>query len=155
MPPRPSIEGSRPFSDPSNNSDAPIPDDDAAADTMPISMSASMMLSALPTDAKTALEKVDVGEGIKVKIRFQPVGNAPQLRQKVFQISASNRFETVVNFLRRKLKLSHEEHVFCYINSVFAPGLDEGVGGLFKCFKQGKGGDEQLVVGYAMTPAFG
>ncbi len=25
-----------------------------------------------------------------------------------------------------------DESVVCYINSVFAPGLDEGVGGLFK-----------------------
>jgi len=38
---------------------------------------------------------------------------------------------------------------------VFAPGLDEGVGGLWKCFKTGFQGDEQLVVGYSMTPAFG
>lgn len=36
--------------------------------------------------------------------------------------------------------------VFCYVNSVFAPGLDEGVGGLWRvsCFstwwEEGKGG---------------
>jgi Ubiquitin-like autophagy protein Apg12 len=66
-----------------------------------------------------------------VKIRFQPIGSAPQLQQKVFKISASNRFETVVGFLRRKLGVRPEDSVVCYINQVFAPGLDEGVGGLF------------------------
>jgi ubiquitin-like protein ATG12 len=48
-----------------------------------------------------------------------------------------------------------KEGVFCYVNSVFAPGLDEGVGGLWKCFKTGMGADECLVVGYSLTPAFG
>ena len=38
-----------------------------------------MMLSALPTDAKTALEKVDVGEGIKgVKLSLVPLESHPQ-----------------------------------------------------------------------------
>lgn len=80
-----------------------------------------------------------------VTIRFQPVGSAPQLRQRVFKISAANRFESVVAFLSRKLKAASSsdrdaggagggrgEGVFCYVNSVFAPGLDEGVGGLWR-----------------------
>jgi len=50
----------------------------------------------------------------------------------VFKISATNRFEAVVSFLRKKLGVGREESVFCYVNSVFAPGLDEGVGGLWK-----------------------
>lgn len=81
-----------------------------------------------------------------VTIRLQPIGSAPQLRQKVFKISAKNRFETVVTFLRNRLFKKGEaggdgereggggggEHVFCYVNSVFAPGLDEGVGALWR-----------------------
>ena len=58
----------------------------------------------------------------------------------VFQVSSSNRFETVVTFLRKKLLESgkggdtgkRDRSVFCYVNSVFAPSLDEGVGGLWK-----------------------
>ncbi|KAI4142422.1 MAG: hypothetical protein L6R39_004949, partial [Caloplaca ligustica] len=69
-----------------------------------------------------------------------PIGSAPQLRQKVFKISSRNRFETVVTFLRNRLFKKGEGadggggggHVFCYVNSVFAPGLDEGVGGLWR-----------------------
>jgi ubiquitin-like protein ATG12 len=66
-----------------------------------------------------------------VKINFKGIGSAPQLSRKVFQVSASNRFETVVGFLRRKLGVKPEDSVICYINQVFAPGLDETVGGLF------------------------
>lgn len=72
-------------------------------------------------------------------IRFQPVGSAPHLKQRIFKVSSANRFETVVSFLSKKLAAQArgaEEGggggVFCYVNSVFAPGLDEGVGGLWK-----------------------
>ena len=83
-----------------------------------------------------------------VTIRFQPIGSAPHLKQRIFKISSSNNFSTVVNFLRKKLfdpKTKSEAgegkaggngqgggSVFCYVNSVFAPGLDEGVGGLWR-----------------------
>ena len=69
---------------------------------------------------------------ITVKIRLHPLGSAPPLSQKVFKISASNRFESVVLFLRKKLSLQSHDSVVCYVNSVFAPGLDEGVGGLWR-----------------------
>ncbi|MCJ1337953.1 Ubiquitin-like protein [Bachmanniomyces sp. S44760] len=131
--------------------EAPIPDDDHLAASLQLPLSASVVLSSLPRDAQAALAKVDDLEGKKVTIRFQPIGSAPQLRQRVFKISASNRFETVVNFLRKKLGVERTESVFCYINSVFAPGLDEGVGGLWRCFKS----DDQLIVAYSTTPAFG
>lgn len=65
-------------------------------------------------------------------MRFKAVGSAPILKQQVYKISAAQRFETVVKFLRAKLKCGPRESVFCYVNSVFAPGLDEVVGNLFK-----------------------
>lgn len=47
------------------------------------------------------------GRGSKpVTIRFQPIGSAPLLRTRVFKISASQRFETVVAFLTRRLEVS-------------------------------------------------
>jgi ubiquitin-like protein ATG12 len=67
-----------------------------------------------------------------VKVRFIALPAAPALAQRVFRISAANRFETVVAFLRKRLGLRADEGVVCYVNSVFAPGLDEGVGGLWK-----------------------
>ena len=67
-----------------------------------------------------------------VTVRFQPLPSAPILKNRVFKISASQKFETVVNFLRKKLNCKETDSVFCYVNSVFAPGLDEGIGGLWR-----------------------
>ncbi|KAL8860526.1 MAG: hypothetical protein Q9178_003186 [Gyalolechia marmorata] len=154
-------------------SEGPIPDSPTVADpSIPLPLSASILLTALPHDATSALEQAtsaasaDIPE--KVTIRLQPIGSAPHLRQKIFKISSKNRFETVVTFLRNRLFKKGEgggggageelgggggggQHVFCYVNSVFAPGLDEGVGGLWRCFKT----DDQLIVAYSTTPAFG
>ena len=74
-----------------------------------------------------------------------------------------------MRFLRRKLGLQDHESVFCYVNSVFAPGLDEGVGNLWRVGLHGKQGKlililtpwqcfrvgEELVVSYSVTQAFG
>ena len=126
---------------------APIPDDDHTAD-LPLTMSASVVLTALPLDAHTALAQAGAldqkkGRSIDwplsqcahvstVMVRFKAVGSAPILRQQVYKISASQRFETVVNFLRTRLKCPPTESVFLYVNSVFAPALDEIVGNLFR-----------------------
>lgn len=73
-----------------------------------------------------------------VTVRFKPVGSAPILRTLVFKISASMKFETVVNFLRKKLDCKPTDSVFLYVNSVFAPGLDEGLGNLFRVSVPGR-----------------
>ena len=86
-----------------------------------------------------------------VTIRLQPIGSAPHLTQRIFKLSTNQNFATIVRFLRKRLGVKEHESVFCYIGSVFSPGLDEGVGNLWSCFKQG----EELVVGYALSPAFG
>ena len=53
--------------------------------------------------------------------------------------------------MRKKLGMEQREGVFCYVNSVFAPAMDEVVGNLWRCFKTG----DELVVAYAKVPAFG
>lgn len=97
------------------------------------------------------------------------------MRTPVFHCGAAQRFEFVVRFLRRRLQVGESEGVFCYVNSVFAPGLDEGVGNLWRvsccdvlfllcglvfwsadivigqCFKTG----DELVVNYSVAQAFG
>ncbi|KAI9835918.1 MAG: Ubiquitin-like protein [Sarea resinae] len=129
---------------------APIPDDEHALDA-PLTMAASVVLTSLPRDAHAALEDAGALEQKKVTVRFQAVGAAPILRTKVYKISATQRFETVVNFLRKRLDCKPSDSVFLYVNSVFAPALDEVVGNLYRCFKT----DEQLIIAYSMTPAFG
>ncbi|OCK77564.1 APG12-domain-containing protein [Lepidopterella palustris CBS 459.81] len=129
----------------------PIPDDEDTAADLPLTMAASVVLTSLPRDAAKALQGAGELGVEKVTVRFQPVGSAPHLQQRVFKVSSSQRFETVVRFLRRKLGVRESESVFCYVNSVFAPGLDEGVGNLWRCFKT----KDELVVAYSITPAFG
>ncbi|KAF2429313.1 APG12-domain-containing protein [Tothia fuscella] len=134
-------------------SPAPIVPDEADTDAdLPLTMAASVVLTGLPRDAKSALEGAGDLVGIeKVTIRLHPIASAPHLTQARFKVSTSQPFSTVVRFLRRKLGLKEHESVFCYVNSVFSPALDEGVGNLWRCFKVG----DELVVHYAIHPAFG
>ncbi|EUC49182.1 hypothetical protein GGP41_001849 [Bipolaris sorokiniana] len=127
-----------------------IPEEDDTTEA-PLSMAASVVLSSLPKDASKALETAGNLNVQKVTIRLQPIGSAPHLTQRIFKLSTNQNFATIVRFLRKRLGVKEHESVFCYVGSVFSPGLDEGVGNLWSCFKQG----EELVVGYALSPAFG
>ncbi|EHA48856.1 ubiquitin-like protein ATG12 [Pyricularia oryzae 70-15] len=158
-PPPPSSSSTAPAS----SSATPIPDDAPDADDndgsppspdLPLTMSASVMLTQLPRDATAALATAgEFPADQKVVVRFKPVGgSAPALRKELCKISAAQRFEAVVAYLRRTLKVGNGESVFLYINSTFAPALDEIVGNLHRCFKDSNG---QLNVSYSMTPAFG
>ncbi|KAF2485452.1 ubiquitin-like autophagy protein Apg12-domain-containing protein [Neohortaea acidophila] len=136
--------------------DAMAEEEDNGAD-LPMTMAASVILEHLPKDAHAALETAgelkDANGQVKskVKVRLSPLPNTKALRTPVFNCGTAQRFEFVVRFLRKRLQLKDHESVFCYVNSVFAPGLDEGVGNLWRCFKVG----DELVVSYSVTQAFG
>ncbi|KAH6900689.1 ubiquitin-like autophagy protein Apg12-domain-containing protein [Thelonectria olida] len=115
-------------------------------------MSASVVLADLPRDASAALATAGSFAVEKVVVRFKPVGSAPSLTQDVCKITAVRKFEEVVRYLRRKLRCKDTDSVFLYVNSSFAPSLDEVVGNLHQCFKNAHG---QLIVAYSLTPAFG
>ncbi|EAT86384.2 hypothetical protein SNOG_06553 [Parastagonospora nodorum SN15] len=123
-----------------------IPEDDDTTEA-PLTMAASVVLTNLPRDASKALETA--GSLNVQKIRLHPIGSAPALTQRVFKLSTNQRFDTIVRFLRKRLGVKEHESVFCYVGSVFAPGLDEGVGGLwsvscdfyFILCLEGKGGE--------------
>lgn len=95
-------------------------------------MSASIVLADLPRDASAALASAGAFAQDKVVVKFKPVGSAPGLAQDVCKISAERRFEEVVRYLRRKLRCRDDESVFLYVNSAFAPSLDEIVGNLYQ-----------------------
>ncbi|KAK7415258.1 Ubiquitin-like protein [Neonectria punicea] len=126
--------------------------DRAASPDLPLTMSASVVLADLPRDASAALATAGAFPVDKVVIRFKPVGSAPGLTQDVCKISAARKFEEVVRYLRRKLRCRDSDSVFLYVNSAFAPSLDEVVGNLHQCFKNAQ---DQLIVAYSLTPAFG
>ncbi|KAH7346581.1 ubiquitin-like autophagy protein Apg12 [Rhexocercosporidium sp. MPI-PUGE-AT-0058] len=138
-------------STPAENSNA-IPDSASHDPDIPLTLASSMILTSLPRDAATALSTAGDFPKPKVAVHFKAVGSAPMLRKQVCSISSSQRFEVVVAYLRRVLKVGEMDSVFLYVNSSFAPALDEVVGNLHRCFKDSK---DQLIVTYSMTPAFG
>ncbi|KAI8367605.1 APG12-domain-containing protein [Radiomyces spectabilis] len=87
----------------------------------------------------------------KVVVRFRAIGNAPILKQSFYKITASNKFQTVIQFLRKELKYQGTDPLFLYINSAFAPTPDETVASLYKCFNT----DGHLIVNYSVTAAWG
>lgn len=103
-----------------------------------MTMTASTILTTLPRDATSALQNAGAFPKPKVMVRFKAVGSAPILKQQVVNVGADQRFETVVKFLTKKLagsgsaEIGGASSVFCYVNSVFAPGLDEIVGNLHR-----------------------
>jgi ubiquitin-like protein ATG12 len=145
-----------PASEPSPGSE-PIPDRSSPPAELPLTLASSLVLTSLPRDATAALAAASAAAAAaardKVTVRFKAVGAAPALRQQVYRITASQRFEVVVAFLRRLLRCAPSDSLFCYVNSSFAPALDELVGNLDRCFASRAQGE--LLVAYAMTPAFG
>jgi len=119
---------------------------------LPLTMTASTVLMTLPRDATAALAASGGFPQEKVVVSFKPVGSAPPLKQSSVYVGSAQRFDSVVAFLRKKLRVKETESVFLYVNSVFAPSLDEIVGNLWQCFKDSK---NHLNVAYSMTPAFG
>lgn len=117
--------------------DIPEPDRDRSpSPDLPLTMTASLVLTHLPQDAAAALAEVGTTFAQeKVIVRFKPVGgSAPPLpaRRERSTISATSRFEAVVAYLRRTLKVAETDSLFLYVNSTFAPALDEVVGNLWR-----------------------
>lgn len=146
----------------------------------PIAQSTSALLSTLPANAHQALAAVANPKPQKstphlsflssfsssltnpvnnptpkiVSIKFRPLTSAPRLQKqdKVYKINSTQRFEGVVSFLKRELDLPASQTLYTYIGWSFVPALDEGVSGLWECFKDERG---VLVVCYSMQSAFG
>ncbi|KIL93164.1 autophagy-like protein 12 [Fusarium avenaceum] len=134
-PPQDPVPSPSPSPSPSTASPMPLADNDgagsgAASPSLPLTMSASVVLADLPRDASAALATAGSFQTDKIVVRFKPVGSAPSLAQDVCKISSTKRFEAVVIYLRKKLRCKETDSVFLYINSAFAPSLDEIVGNL-------------------------
>lgn len=125
---------SSPAPGPSAQPATPVPEDDSEEDQndQPLPMTASVVLSALPKNTSEALQGAGDLHQAKVTIRFQAVGSAPSLKQAAYKVSSTHRFSYVVSMLRKKLGVQPKDSVFCYVNSVFSPGLDEVVGNLWR-----------------------
>lgn len=85
-----------------------------------------------------------------VVVRFKAVGNAPIMKQNFYKITASNRFQAVIQFLRKELGWKPSDALvrllpcclfeqeltlhtqFTYINLAFSPAPDDTVANLYK-----------------------
>lgn len=97
----------------------PIPDESPSS--IPPNLSSSIILSALPRDATTALSQASTPSKTKrtsprrqtnpVTVRFKAVGRAPILvdAKQRGQIGSDQKFGTLANHLRRQLKLKASE----------------------------------------------
>ncbi|GAA5865407.1 hypothetical protein JCM3774_005626 [Rhodotorula dairenensis] len=101
-----------------------------------------------PREALEATQEKDMS---KVVVRFKATGNAPIMKQNFYKITASNQFRTVTAFLRKELGWKPSDPLFVYINSAFAPALDDTVASLYKSF----GTENHLLVNYSSTQAWG
>ncbi|XP_020672820.1 ubiquitin-like protein ATG12 isoform X2 [Dendrobium catenatum] len=84
----------------------------------------------------------------KVVVHLRATGDAPILKQAKFKTAGTNKFSTVIEFLRRQL---HRDTLFVYVNSAFSPNPDELMIDLYNNF----GFDGKLVVNYACSMAWG
>jgi len=102
-------------------------------------------------EALDALETYKKKDASKVVVRFKAVGNAPIMRQNFYKITASNRFQAVIQFLRKELGWKAGDSLFTYINLAFSPAPDDTVSNLYKSFST----DGHLIVNYSTTAAWG
>jgi len=102
-------------------------------------------------EALDALETYKKKDASKVVVRFKAVGNAPIMRQNFYKITASNRFQAVIQFLRKELGWRAGDPLFTYINLAFSPAPDDTVSNLYKSFST----DGHLIVNYSTTAAWG
>ncbi|KAF9064337.1 APG12-domain-containing protein [Rhodocollybia butyracea] len=99
----------------------------------------------------TALQTYKKKDADKVIVRFKAVGNAPIMKQNFFKITSANRFQAVIQFLRKELGYKGTEPLHTYINLAFSPAPDDTVANLFKSFQT----DNHLIVNYSTTAAWG
>ncbi|KAG8760050.1 Ubiquitin-like protein [Ceratobasidium sp. 428] len=114
----------------------------------PSAMSGAEVPKSAQLDALQLYGKRDAS---KVVVRFKAVGNAPIMKQNFYKITASNRFQAVIQFLRKELGWQPTDPLFTYINLAFSPAPDDTVANLFKCFAT----DGHLIVNYSTTAAWG
>lgn len=102
---------------------------------------------ATSTGASTA----ELAGYLLVVVRFKAVGNAPIMKQNFYKINSTNRFQAVIQFLRKELGWQAGEPLvsnlhatqndssdismqFTYINLAFSPAPDDTVSNLYKVY---------------------
>ncbi|XP_030325816.1 ubiquitin-like protein ATG12 [Strigops habroptila] len=87
----------------------------------------------------------------KIDILLKAVGDTPIMKTKKWAVERTRTIQSLVDFIKKFLKLMASEQLFIYVNQSFAPCPDQEVGTLYECF----GSDGKLVLHYCKTQAWG
>ena len=89
----------------------------------------------------------------KIKVKLVAVGNAPLLKRSKFLVSRDDQVFKLAKQVRKWLGMSDQDgsSLFLYVNSSFAPSVDQPLGNLFDNFKTGN----ELIINYSLTHAYG
>lgn len=87
----------------------------------------------------------------QIKVQLFAVGGAPILKKNKFQVRDTMVVGEVITFLRKTLRIRDGEPLFVYLNSSFAPGLDQPLRSLHEQFNV----NDELLIQYAITSSWG
>ena len=73
------------------------------------------------------------------------------MKKTKFTMSASHRFSTVIEWLRKALHLKPTDPLFMFVSAAFAPNPDASMFDLHACYAV----NNELVVNYAIQDAWG
>ncbi|EEB13330.1 conserved hypothetical protein [Pediculus humanus corporis] len=87
----------------------------------------------------------------KIDVLLKATGNAPIMKKKKWSVDNEKKIGSVVEFIKKYLRLEPSENLFLYVNQCFAPSPDQTIKNLYDCF----GSDGKLVLHYCKTQAWG
>ncbi|XP_034247477.1 autophagy protein 12-like [Thrips palmi] len=87
----------------------------------------------------------------KIDILLKATGNAPIMKQKKWTVEKDKKIGSIIEFIKKYLKLEPSESLFLYVNQAFAPAPDQIVRNLYDCY----GSDGKLVLHYCKSQAWG
>ncbi|KAM6475487.1 ubiquitin-like protein ATG12 [Liasis olivaceus] len=109
-------------------------------------------LDATPLSALSPVAEEPAGDTKKkIDVLLKAVGDTPIMKTKKWTVEKTRTIQSLIDFIKRFLKLLASEQLFIYVNQSFAPSPDQEVGTLYECF----GSDGKLVLHYCKSQAWG
>ncbi|XP_029140663.1 ubiquitin-like protein ATG12 [Protobothrops mucrosquamatus] len=110
------------------------------------------VLDATPPSALSPVAEEPPGDTKKkIDVLLKAVGDTPIMKTKKWTVERTRTIQSLIDFIKKFLKLLASEQLFIYVNQSFAPSPDQEVGTLYECF----GSDGKLVLHYCKSQAWG
>ncbi|KAL1237004.1 Ubiquitin-like protein [Trichinella spiralis] len=87
----------------------------------------------------------------KIEIILKPVGDAPIMKQRKWEVLKGRTLGWVNLFIRRYLKLEDKDSLFLFVSQAFCPSNDYTLENVYECF----GSSGKLVIHYSLVEAWG